>query len=181
MEISAVCILDETTSRALQGLILFGKKEPRRAFRRRMILYAVLIVLLSLCAFALRDEAFFVYACPIAAILSLFGMLLLFYAYRILPKQMQKSSPLAGVENRYVFCEDALTVTTHGPNGFFAEETRPYSMLIKLAETTQYFFLFLDKTHVYPIDKNSMSEPELAEVRRRLLTSPDIRYQLCHY
>lgn len=180
MEISGRCMLDETTSRALQGLILFGKKDPRRAFRRRMILYAVLSALLILLGIPMRGEPLFpIY--PIVAVLCLGGIFLTTYVYHIQPKRMQKKSPLAGVENLYVFHEDALTVTTHGPNGFFAEETRPYSMLIKLAETTQYFFLFLDKTHVYPIDKNSMSEPELAEVRRRICAVPSIRYQLCHY
>ena len=181
MEISARGFLNEKSIRAVQGLVLFGKKEPARAFRRRMILYSVLTVFMLLFTFLLRDELFFLIACPICAALCLGGILLTNYAYRILPRKSQKKSPLAGAENLYIFREDSLSVSTRGIDGFSAEETRPYSMLIKMTECTEYLFLYLDKTHIYPIEKATLSETEIKEIRGRILAFPHIRYQACQY
>ena len=181
MDISARGRLDEDMIRAVQGLALFGKAEPKKAYRRRNVLYIVLSVLLLLCTVLLWDEPFFPVACPICALLCLGGILLNWYTFCLMPRNAQKKSPLAKAENLYVFGEDALTVTTEGVEGYTSSETRPYSMFIKLAESTDLFFLYLDKIHIYPVEKASLSEEEICEIRRRLLANKNVRHVICRY
>ncbi|MBQ8174961.1 MAG: YcxB family protein [Clostridia bacterium] len=181
MEISARGFLDERTMRAVQALALFGKAEPKKAFRHRVFCYAFLAALMVLFAILLWEELFFAIACPICAAFCLIGILLFYYTYCIAPRRAHTKSPLANAENLYVFGEDALTVTTQGVDGFYANETRPYTMLTKLTESAEFFFLYLDKIHIYPVEKATLSEEEIREIRRRILENSNVRHQICRY
>ena len=181
MEIHAKSVMDERTLRAAQALAIFGKKEPKQSFRRRVACYILLSALMILFAVLLWEEPFFRISCPICAALCLGGILLTLYTDRIMPQRAYRKSPLADAENLYVFGEDALVVSTTGRDGFYATETRPYSMIIRLTETADFFFLYLDKMHMYAVDKATISETDIREIRCRILAFPSVRHVICRY
>lgn len=181
MEIEAKCRLDLRTLQAVNGVAMFKKKEPRKILRRNLIvlLCCVAILLLSeLLMLALGDSLplwlFLVMGvCLLASLPS-------FFLYYMGPKRQYKKMGLrADMENCYVFGETSVRITATGAEGLHSEETIPYHALFKLMETNDYFFIFLDKIHTFPVDKRSMHAADIDTVRTRLTAA--IPYTLCHY
>ena len=181
MEISASSRLDLRTLRAVNALALFGKKDPRKSLWRRTILIAVcasILLLSELLMLALGDSLppWMFIVMGVCVLLTLFML----YLYYIAPKrQYKKLGKQANVENHYFFHEQDMRITAEGANGFHSEETIPYSMLHALKETTAYFFVYLDKIHIVPVDKRTLSATEIDTVRTWL--SAVLPYTLCHY
>ena len=181
MEINARCTLDEKGLRAMQGVVMFRGKDPRRVIRRHTILFAVCTVLMILCALILyEDRVMFILALVMAAVCPL-TILLYHYAYYISPRRIYRKLKLADTENRYVFGETAVVISSCGREGYKAHETFPYALLHKVMETSEYFFLFIDKLRAYTVDKSEMTNTEIEAVRAALLATPDLTYKACNY
>ena len=181
MEIEARSRLDLRSLQAVNGLAFSGKQEPKRKIKHTIIFLAICVIILVLSEvlmLALGDSLppWIFILMSISLLLSLFTV----HTYYIAPKkQYKKLGTLADAENRYLFHETNMDVITDGADGFHAEETIPYSMLHAVKETTEYFFIYIDKFRVFPVDKQSMSTTEVDTVRAWI--SAAIPYTRCHY
>ena len=181
MEIQATGQLNVRTLQAVNGLALCGKRDPRKHIRNHLILIAVCvgIVLLSeLLMLSLGDSLppWLFIGLLVCVLLSLFTP----YQYYIVPKrQYKKLGTRADMVSVYLFRENDIHITAEGAEGLRAEETIPYTALHAFKETNAYLFLYADKLHVFPIDKQSMTAADIDTVRARLQAA--VPYTLCNY
>lgn len=181
MEVHARCTIDERSIRAMQGVVMLRGREPQRYIRRHTVFLSVCAVLMLLCALILYEKrVMFVFALVMAALCPL-TILFNYYVYYISPRRMYRKMKLADAENRYVFGETEVVISSCGREGYHANETFPYTLLHKVMETSEYFFLFIDKTRAYPIDKSEMTNTEIEAVRAALLATPALTYKACNY
>ena len=181
MEIEAKSRLDIRSLQAVNGLAISGKKEPKRKIKNTLILVAccAVFLLLSEMLMLATGDSLPPWIFIVMGVSVLF-MLFPIYTYYIAPKrQYKKLGKQADMQSRYLFRETEMHVIVDGADGFHAEETIPYSMLHALKETTEYFFIYIDKLRIFPIDKLSMSATEIETVRGWLSTT--LPYTLCHY
>ena len=181
-EITVICRNDERALRTLQGLILFGKKEPRRSITRQAVIFGILCVLMLLCAllFWKEDRPFAIFAlvaCGLCILAAGFPA----YAYLYLPRRMFRKSKQKPCDSRYVFRETAFDISAEGEDGFRANDTLPYTLLIKMTETADYFVLFIEKSRAFMIEKHTLSNGEIEQLRAWLTATPNLPCNACQY
>ncbi len=180
MEISVTCQLDEKALRAFNGVVMFGQKEPERMMHRNTLL-ACLIIPVCIGATLLAGETILIVLGLIASGVLLLLTILNHWAYFISPRQAHKQSLATNVENRFVFYDDKLHLTSTGTNGYIGEEYYPYTMLFKIVETYDYFFLFLDKAHAHVVSKKNLKNSEAEQIRNALKNAKEFSYIECNY
>ena len=177
MNIRAKCRFDKETIRALTHVSAYKKSNPRKTLTVRMILCIFLLVItLAEILFIGFDPVFF---------LIFFAVLLVIFLdcfmYFLLPVIQYKALVrLQNIENEYLFCDDALLVTSNGA-AFSGESRVEYPVFVKVFETSRYFFLFQTKNQVYPVDKSSLESGCADEIRNKLKEFVKNQYKICKY
>lgn len=181
MEIQASSRFDVPTIQAVHGITAFGRHDPRKRIRNCSILMGVcvLFVLVAEVLMLLLDSTL-----PPWMFLALGVCVLMWsiipYSYYIAPKRRyRKMGVLSDLENHYTLRESEMHVVSAVGDGYRSEETVAYAVLHKLMETTDYFFIFIEKTRTYVIDKKTMSAADVDTVRAWI--SAVLPYTLCHY
>ena len=182
MEIEARTRLDLRTLQAINALALFGKHDPRRRMRFTFTVVGVctgIVLLCELLLLALGDSLPPWIFIALGVILACSAVLPLLY--RTLPKKQYKKLGIRrDTEMRYLFGEGSIRVMTETENGEFqADETIPFSLLRTVKETTAFFFIYINKAQLFPVDKQTLSAAEVEAVRERLRAA--LPYTLCQY
>ncbi|MBQ8858630.1 MAG: YcxB family protein, partial [Clostridia bacterium] len=66
-------------------------------------------------------------------------------------------------------------------DGFRANDTLPYTLLIKVTETADYFALFIEKNRAFMIEKHTLSNTEIGQLRAWLTATPGLVCKPCQY
>lgn len=181
-EISVTCRSDERALRTLQGLMMFGKKEPKRSITRQAILFGILALLMALTSLLFwKDDLPFAIFTIVASVLCLLAAAFPAYVYWHLPRRMLRKSKQKPCESRYVFRETAFEITAESEDGFRANDTLPYTLLIKVTETADYFALFIEKNRAFMIEKHTLSNTEIGQLRAWLTATPGLVCKPCQY
>ena len=100
-------------------------------------------------------------------LVSFLGLLCLFLgifiSYRI--RKSYKAYNGDGKVNEYEFTEEHMTVRCTCGEEIIADVKCPYDEIVKLKESENYFFLFVNDITLYPVDKAGMLPEEQATLR----------------
>ena len=176
MQIHANCEYDFEACQALTYIALYRKKDPSRCFTRNNILLAILfaVVLLDMILFGPEKEfIILMIAIVIMGILDWF----LYYQY---PKINYRSlANFKNVSNEFVFTEEKLLVTSHN-NEYSGQCEIAYSLFVKAYETSRYLFLYQTNNQVFIIDKSTLTNGTIEEIRTTL-SQYFQKYYICKY
>ena len=103
------------------------------------------------------------------------------FAYWIFPKIQYKSlGKLADIENEFVFYDDVIKITSNNTE-YSGEAELKYTVIPKVMETTKYLFIFQNRRQVYAIDKSTLTNGTMEDIRRKLKNYVNNKYIMCRY
>ena len=180
MNIKAQTTLDEKTFQALYKLNMVGTSKPKNRFIFWGVVLAVAVAVVVV-EIILSDGATPI-MWAVLVILLLFP-LLYYRMYKVAPKKRYKKlGAFQDSVNTFHFTDDAVLVTSHNSRGgYLGEATIYYSMLRRVRESDDYFFVYQDRFNVYLVDKSSIPEHLIDDVREQLCISGKSHYKRCKY
>lgn len=177
MEIRAKCKYDFESVKALAHLSTYKKSNPKKTVKLRAILCFVL--LLANAAELIAFGFSFVSIILIVAVLLIIAIDL--FMYFALPKIQYKSlAKMKGVENSYIFNDDALKVIMKSTE-YNGEAEIEYLMFGKVYETSEYFFLFQTNNQAFPVDKSTIEGGSADDIRNKLYSFVKDKFFVCKY
>lgn len=177
MEIKAKGIFDFESIKALSHLQMFGKNDPKKRMRFWSILFGILLVLVTgeILLFGLDGSLMLMMGCAVLCIA------LECFMYFILPKiQYNSLVKMKDIVNEYVFTEESMLVSSNGQN-YSSQGEIKYSVLVKMYETSRYLFIFQNKAQAFIVDKNTIRDGSIEEVRDKIKNQMSGKYILCKY
>ena len=177
MEIRAKCKYDLDSVKALTHLTMYKKADPQKRLTFWSAAFAVLIIII------ISEIIAFGFDTILAVLLGveIFGLLLIYFWYFIIPKIQYKSlAKMKDTENEYVFCDDVLKTFTKSQE-YNGEAEIEYSLFVKVYETTKYFFLYQTNTQVFIVDKSTVENGTVEEIRNKLSAFVKDKYIICNY
>ncbi len=177
MEIKARCKYDLDSVKALTHLTMYKKADPRKRLIFWSAAFAILfmIIILEMIAFGFDTT--------LAVLLGVevFGLLLIYFWYFIIPKIQYKSlAKMQNVENAYVFYDNVLKTFTRNQE-YNGEAEIEYSLFVKVYETTKYLFLYQTNNQVFIVDKSTVEGGTVDEIRNKLSAFVKDKYFICEY
>lgn len=177
MQIQAKCKHDLASVRALVHLGMFKKADPKKRMRFWSITYAVLLLVVIAEIILFDSDGILYILC--GADIAVY--LLLCYWYFGLPAVRYRAmAKTKDAENAYIFSEDGLKISTKSQlyNG---ETEMEYALLVRVYETSQYFFLYLTNNQVLLVDKSTVVGGSAEDIRSKLAAFVKDKYILCNY
>ena len=177
MEIKAKCKFDFDSIRALTHLTMFKKANPKKRLIFWSVAFAILVVVIILEIIAFGMDLI---------LLVLFGvemlwLMLMCFWYFIIPKTQYKSlAKMKETENEYIFCDNVLKTFTKS-NEYNGEAEIEYSLFVKVYETSQYLFLYQTNNQVFIVDKSTIENGTVEEIRSKLSAFVKDKYIICKY
>ncbi len=179
MEVRASTKLDKRSLYALLYASLYGKTKPVTALVFRLLLVSAVAVLFVAALLLDPDLAdlSFIFICLLVFVLFLF----LFNHFALPAIRLKRYSKLIGSENRYVFRDDAVTVSTESP-GATGESVIGYETFVRVLETSEFFFAYMPNNTAFAIDKSTVEGGSFLDIREALASRlPEKKYLLCNY
>ena len=177
MEIKAKSTFDFDTTKAFCHVTFYGKGKPKNwfigfnIFCTIFLLINVAIVIL----FGWEDFDFSSFI-PIALLYALNFLL-----YSWLPKIQYKSLKKAqNMENSYIFCDDVIKISSNNEL-YQGEATLDYGFIVKVMETTKHFFIYQHQNQAYIVDKSTVTDGTVEELKEKLKQSIKGKYIVCKY
>ena len=177
MEIKAKAIFDYDSIRALTYVSIYKKKNPKKAFVWMNIwcIGLALLILTEIILFGADRQSIML------IIVAVMLMLLNFYLYFGFAKiQYNALHHMKNTENTYVFHENKIKVFSIGTQ-YTGEAELQYSMIPKVMETQKYLFIFQSKNQAYIVDKTTIVNGTMEDVRAKLQQSSKAKYIVCRY
>lgn len=108
-------------------------------------------------------------------------ILLQIYMYFGLPKIRYKSvDKFVNLQNNFIFTEKNMIVSSD--MGDYSGTTNiEYSILFKVMETSENFFVFIQKQQVFLVDKSTVQGGTIEEVREVIKNALGKQYIICKY
>lgn len=101
--------------------------------------------------------------------------------YFLLPKIRYNSfARMKDITNEYTFCDEVLMITTKAAE-YNGQGEIKYSLIVKVYETTKYFFIFQNKSQVLMIDKSTIVGGTADEIREKIQGAMSRKYIVCNY
>ena len=176
MEIKAKCKFDFQSIRALTHLSLFKKANPKKRFLTWSIISGILAVIIILEMIIFSDAMLIELLC-VAVILFLLEC----YLYFLLPKIRYKAlAKMKDAENEYIFCDNVLKAFTKSQE-YNGEAEIEYSLFVKVYETSRYLFLYQTNNQVFIVDKFSVENGTVEDIRNKLSAFVKDKYIICKY
>ena len=177
MEIKAKCKYDLDSVKALTHLTMYKKADPRKRLIFWSAAFAILfiIIILEIIAFGFDTT--------LAVLLGveIFGLLLIYFWYFIIPKIQYKSlAKMQNVENQYIFCDDVLKTFTKSQE-YNGEAEIEYSSFVKVYETSRHLFLYQTNNQVFIVDKNTVEGGTTDDIKNKLSFYVKDKYIICKY
>ena len=154
-----------------------------RAFKKLLWVYVVLtliIIAIGVIGIIFReDNSDFV----LGIVLIVFGLLITPLGYlftRFLQKRNDKVTVYisSDTEEIYTFDEEYITVTQTKGDVFFATSKARYSYIYKAYEDQNYYYLYISKLQSHVIDKASITQGTLDELRTLLKTNLGDKFKI---
>lgn len=176
MEINAKCRFDYESVKALTHVTVYKKKNPQKAFIVRNICSAIL-VLLILVGMCLGVDTTPIVLLMVAAVIIALNCFLHFGIARIQFKALHK---MKNLENEYTFYEDVLKVSSKAEE-YNGEAELKYSLIPKVMETSKYLFVFQNNNQVLIVDKSTIINGTINDIREKLIQFVKDKYIICKY
>ena len=177
MQIKAKCKYDLDSVKALTHLTMYKKADPRKRLIFWSTAFAILFIIIILEIIAFGFDT-------ILAVLlgvEIFGLLLMYFWYFIIPKIQYKSlAKMQNVENEYIFYDDVLKTFTKSQE-YNGEAQIEYSLFVKVYETSRYLFLYQTNNQVFVVDKSTVEGGTVEEIKNKLSTFVKDKYIICKY
>ena len=176
MEIKAKCKFDFDSIRALTHLSLFKKANPKKRFLTWSIISAILAVVIIFEMIVFSDAMLIELLC-VAGVLFLLEC----YLYFLLPKIRYKAlAKMKDAENEYIFCDNVLKTFTKSQE-YNGKAEIEYSLFVKVYETSRYLFLYQTNNQVFIVDKFSIENGTVEDIRNKLSAFVKDKYIICKY
>ena len=176
MEIKAKCKFDFESIRALTHLSLFKKANPKKRFLTWSIISGILAVIIILEMIIFSDAMLIELLCAAVVL-----FLIEFYLYFLLPKIRYKAlAKMKDAENEYIFCDNVLKIFTKSQE-YNGEAEIEYSLFVKVQETSRYLFLYQTKNQVFIVDKFSIENGTVEDIRNKLSAFVKDKYIIRKY
>lgn len=176
MPISASCKLDRNAIKALTYLSLYKKADPKKRFVFWLVIFSVLSALSLFQLIRAGDTMLLILLC-----VSVFVLLIQIYLYIFLPRIKYRAlKNIAETENQYFFHESSLKIISRSVY-LSGESVIQYSLLSVVYETAEYLFLFQSDNQAFIVDKSTISDGSIEELRQRLCTYFKGSYCICDY
>ncbi len=176
MQITAQGKMDADAIKALNHVLMFGKKEPKKQFTLRCAMLLVLFALFVIYGVTLGFDAFvwlFLFACGVCLLLQC-------YLYFLLPNlHIKAMGQLLGCVNQYEFDEEIFSVTSDTPE-FNGTSQINYALVKKVYETGKYIFLVMTNHTTYIVNRDSFDH-ESQKSLQELLCKKIEKYIYCNY
>lgn len=167
MRLTATCTFDMKSITALTYVSMYKRFRPRIAFHFTNGIAA------------LSAAVNFNY--PLLMVLSAILLIGNCLMYFFLPKmQYAALNRMQNVVNTYTFCDDIIKIESKGELYEGGAELR-YSMLQRVMETSEYFFLFQSKNQVFIVDKATITGGTAMDLQNKLAPYVKKKYFLCAY
>lgn len=176
MEIRAKSKFDYDSIKALIYVSLYKKANPKKNFIAQTIVAAFLALVVTLEMIIFSDTELVLLLCVLITII-----LIQAFVYFILPKiRYNAMLNMKGIENEFVFTDDGVRIVSKSED-YNGEGEIKYSMLFKVYETSDYFFLFQNKSQAFIVDKSTIESGFAGEIRNKLVSCLQNRYIVCWY
>lgn len=176
MIIRAKSKYDFDSIKALAHLSMFKKADPKKRMRLWVISFVVLFAVVILEMLFFGADMLLIVSLAVAALC----FVLICYLYFIYPKIQYKSlRRMQNTENDFLFCDELIKITSKGEEYDGTAEIK-YSLLVKVYETLNYFFLFQTNNQVFIVDKSTIEGGTIDEIRNKLCFSVK-KYIMCDY
>ena len=177
MEIKATCKFDLASVKALVRVQMFKKADPGKRMIFWSVIYGAIIAVLIWELIAFGPESKIIFMLGVLMLVLLLGC----YLYYLLPKiQYKAMAKLQDAENVYTFGDETLKVFTNGGEYSGASEME-YSVLVRVYETSRYFFLYQTKNQAYIVDKSTVTGGSAEDIRNKLSVAVKNKYVHCNY
>ena len=176
MEIRAKGVLDYESAKALAHVAAFKRANPKKNFITWVVITSVfaLICILEMIIFSDPEWGSILYLVIILLLLEV-------YLYFLLPKITYKAlANMSGVENEFVFYDDALKIYTKSKD-YNGEAEVTYSLFVRVYETSKYLFLYKTNNQVFVVDKHTVEGGSVEEIRNKLTSFVKNKYVICNY
>ena len=177
MEIKAKCKFDFDSIRALTHLTMFKKANPKKRLIFWSVAFAILVVVIILEIIAFGMDLILLVLLGV----EILWLVLMCFWYFIIPKTQYKSlAKMKETENEYIFCDNVLKTFTKS-NEYNGEAEIEYSLFVKVYETSQYLFLYQTNNQVFIVDKSTIENGTVEEIRSKLSAFVKDKYIICKY
>lgn len=177
MKVKAIGKLDFEATKALVHLCIYRKNEPKKRMIFWTIVYMFLIsvILFELFLFGMDTDSIALLLCAI------FILGLQYYLYFFLPKIHYNS--LAGMKdmtNIYTFTDETIHIISNETE-YSGQCEIKYSLIVNAFETKKYLFLYQNKSQVFIVDKSTINDGAIDDIKSKLISSISGKYIICNY
>ena len=177
MEINAKCKFDYASVIALSRASTYRRFNPKIT---TIIMIVFSIIDLSFEVMAWSYDGIEAVSVP-TLIISLTILGVAIYMYWLFPKmQYNGLGKMKNIENRYVFEDEVLKVSSIS-EGYNGMGELMYSLISKVVETSSYLFVYQDKKHAFIIDKSTILNGTIDEIRAKLIQFVNKKYITYRY
>lgn len=177
MNIKATTKMDLDTMKALTKITMFGKRNAIKRMLTFTVIYALIIALEMWSIITFEVRATNVLILVIATVAITINPLLYFTMPKLNYKKLGK---LRDSINEYVFTDEGFTETVIG-DGVSGNANIDYSVIQKIYESNDYFYLFNTNRSAYIIDKRSIENKDDIIQLENLLYKKVPNYTRCNY
>lgn len=177
MEIKAKCKYDLDSVKALTHLTMFKKANPKKRMVFWTIIYAIVLasITLELIYFGM-DSTLYVPLC-----VGILGIALIYFWYFFTPKiQYNALAKLKDVENEYIFCDNIFKAVTKSKE-YTGEAEIEYSLFVRVYETSKYIFMYKTNNQAFLVDKSTITDGTIEEIKNKLQSYLKDKYVICKY
>lgn len=175
MEIKSKCVFDYDSVRAVSLSAFYGKRDPEKTLISSSVFFAFLAVL---CFLGMRSGLDIFH---ILVWIPVLNIVLGFFFYFVFPRiQFKGLHKMKQIENEYSFCDEHIRVLSRGEE-YTGEAELRYTMVPKVMENSEYFFIYQSNNQVFVVDKSTVTGGSIGELSEKLKSSVKGKYIICRY
>lgn len=178
MEIKASAVFDYKGIKAFSHAIAYKKLGPKFYFFFLTILPAFMILFL-LWAMRIHMVKIYIYFLVFFIAAIIYGCFVHFGCPRLQYRAHKKMHELGAV-TEYIFCDELIKITSNQDRCNVCGEAK-YDLFIKVIETSDYLFLFLKKDQALVVDKATIVNGSIDDIRQKFLPHLKKKYYIYKY
>lgn len=177
MEIYAKCKFDYESIKALSHASMYRRVRPKTALVTMLILGCILLGVEMYYGIFWGVE--YVSFSNLLVVIAVVGVA--FFMYWGIPKLHYKQlDKMKNTENEYIFCDEVIKVSSKGEVYNGGGELK-YSTIPKVIETSKYLFVFQSKNQAYLIEKATITNGTVDDIREKLKQYVKKKYVVYRY
>ncbi len=177
MNVKAKCRYDYESVKALVHTSFFKRRNPKTVFILLLIIGIIFLLKEIIIGFSQGIESM----SGLIIIAALCWIYLSVFMYWLMPKKQYKAlCKMENMVNEYTFCDNVIKVTSINATYNGGAEIK-YSMIPKVIETSKYLFVFQNKNQAFVVDKSTITDGTVDDIRAKLAPMLGKKYIRCKY